>query len=185
MAEFSCLIWCLIIIFCSGVFAIQEDKKSPAETKTAKHLGMIAGGTGEIKSIKGSIIPAIYPFFCIYNGCKSVPNKIFYFKLKLRFFQFYWANIWTPVHAGITPMLQLITAIMKDPKDQTVCHLLFANQVRFLHIVLWLGCLNWVLKVSVPPVWERHPAEGRIGGNPGAAPRPLQAVVHSGQSARR
>lgn len=35
--------------FCSGVFAIQEDKKSPAETKTAKRLGMIAGGTGGIK----------------------------------------------------------------------------------------------------------------------------------------
>jgi len=31
---------------------------------------------------------------------------------------------------GITPMLQLITAIMKDPQDPTVCHLLFANQVR-------------------------------------------------------
>eukprot|EP00069_Balaena_mysticetus_P007019 bmy_01037T0 len=29
---------------------------------------------------------------------------------------------------GITPMLQLIRAIMKDPDDQTVCHLLFANQ---------------------------------------------------------
>ncbi|XP_014901058.1 NADH-cytochrome b5 reductase 3-like [Poecilia latipinna] len=57
-----------------GVFAIQADKKSPAVTKTAKQVGMIAGGT------------------------------------------------------GITPMLQLITAIMKDPQDQTVCHLLFANQ---------------------------------------------------------
>lgn len=32
---------------------------------------------------------------------------------------------------GITPMLQLITAVMKDPQDQTVCHLLFANQVTF------------------------------------------------------
>lgn len=31
--------------------------------------------------------------------------------------------------AGITPMLQIITAVMKDPQDQTVCHLLFANQV--------------------------------------------------------
>lgn len=29
-------------------------------------------------------------------------------------------------------MLQIITAIMKDPKDPTVCHLLFANQVGFL-----------------------------------------------------
>uniref|UniRef100_A0A8C7P7P0 NADH-cytochrome b5 reductase n=1 Tax=Oncorhynchus mykiss TaxID=8022 RepID=A0A8C7P7P0_ONCMY len=31
---------------------------------------------------------------------------------------------------GITPMLQIITAIMKDPQDQTVCHLLFANQTE-------------------------------------------------------
>lgn len=42
-----------------------------------------------------------------------------------------------PVPSGITPMLQIITAIMKDPQDQTVCHLLFANQVslhHFLHL---------------------------------------------------
>lgn len=32
--------------------------------------------------------------------------------------------------AGITPMLQIISAVMKDPQDPTVCHLLFANQVR-------------------------------------------------------
>lgn len=31
----------------AGVFAVQADKKAPAETKTAKHLGMIAGGTGK------------------------------------------------------------------------------------------------------------------------------------------
>ncbi|XP_029902156.1 NADH-cytochrome b5 reductase 3 [Myripristis murdjan] len=31
---------------------------------------------------------------------------------------------------GITPMLQIITAVMKDPKDPTVCHLLFANQTE-------------------------------------------------------
>ncbi|XP_077356081.1 NADH-cytochrome b5 reductase 3 [Festucalex cinctus] len=66
----------LLIYQGKGVFAIQADKKSPAVTKTAKHVGMIAGGT------------------------------------------------------GITPMLQLITAIMKDPQDQTVCHLLFANQTE-------------------------------------------------------
>ncbi|MED6271291.1 NADH-cytochrome b5 reductase 3 [Characodon lateralis] len=60
----------------AGVFAIQPDKKAPAVSKTAKHVGMIAGGT------------------------------------------------------GITPMLQLITAVTKDPQDQTVCHLLFANQTE-------------------------------------------------------
>lgn len=66
----------LLVYKGQGVFAIQAEKKSPAETKTAKHVGMIAGGT------------------------------------------------------GITPMLQLITAVMKDPKDQTVCYLLFANQTE-------------------------------------------------------
>ncbi|XP_041833178.1 NADH-cytochrome b5 reductase 3 [Melanotaenia boesemani] len=64
----------LLVYKGKGVFAIQSDKKSPAELKTAKHVGMIAGGT------------------------------------------------------GITPMLQLITAVTNDPRDQTVCHLLFANQ---------------------------------------------------------
>ncbi|MCJ8743404.1 hypothetical protein PDJAM_G00093640 [Pangasius djambal] len=57
-----------------GVFEIKPEKKSPPEVKTAKHLGMIAGGT------------------------------------------------------GITPMLQIIRAIIKDPKDKTICYLLFANQ---------------------------------------------------------
>lgn len=33
---------------------------------------------------------------------------------------------------GITPMLQLISAMMKDPQDHTVCHLLFANQVSVI-----------------------------------------------------
>uniref|UniRef100_A0A671NCH0 NADH-cytochrome b5 reductase n=1 Tax=Sinocyclocheilus anshuiensis TaxID=1608454 RepID=A0A671NCH0_9TELE len=59
-----------------GSFAIRPDKKSDPVIKTAKHVGMIAGGT------------------------------------------------------GITPMLQIIQAIMKDPKDETVCYLLFANQTE-------------------------------------------------------
>lgn len=66
----------LLVYKGKGVFDIKEEKKAPFETKTAKHVGMIAGGT------------------------------------------------------GITPMLQLITAVMKDPQDQTVCHLLFANQTE-------------------------------------------------------
>uniref|UniRef100_A0A7N6AVV9 NADH-cytochrome b5 reductase n=1 Tax=Anabas testudineus TaxID=64144 RepID=A0A7N6AVV9_ANATE len=66
----------LLVYKGKGVFAIQPDKKSPAVTKTAKQVGMIAGGT------------------------------------------------------GITPMLQLISAMMKDPQDHTVCHLLFANQTE-------------------------------------------------------
>ena len=31
--------------------------------------------------------------------------------------------------SGITPMLQVLNAILKDPNDQTQCFLLFANQV--------------------------------------------------------
>nr|DBA30354.1 TPA: hypothetical protein GDO54_006348 [Pyxicephalus adspersus] len=59
-----------------GSFQIRADKKSAPVTKKAKHLGMIAGGT------------------------------------------------------GITPMLQLIRAIIKDKDDHTVCYLLFANQTE-------------------------------------------------------
>ncbi|KAJ8265793.1 hypothetical protein COCON_G00148920 [Conger conger] len=59
-----------------GQFAVQPDKKSPAEIRTAKSLGLIAGGT------------------------------------------------------GITPMLQLVRAIVKNPTDLTSCSLLFANQTE-------------------------------------------------------
>ncbi|XP_036376180.1 NADH-cytochrome b5 reductase 3 [Megalops cyprinoides] len=59
-----------------GKFAIKPDKKSEPVIKTAKHVGMIAGGT------------------------------------------------------GITPMLQIINAVMKDPQDDTMCYLLFANQTE-------------------------------------------------------
>ncbi|XP_067110206.1 NADH-cytochrome b5 reductase 3-like [Osmerus mordax] len=66
----------LLIYNGKGEFAIQPEKKTPAVIKKAKHVGMIAGGT------------------------------------------------------GITPMLQIITAVMKDSEDTTVCHLLFANQTE-------------------------------------------------------
>ncbi|KAJ8258036.1 hypothetical protein GJAV_G00192450 [Gymnothorax javanicus] len=59
-----------------GRFAVQPDKKSPADMKTVNSIGLIAGGT------------------------------------------------------GITPMLQLIRAIIKDPTDKTHCCLLFANQTE-------------------------------------------------------
>ncbi|KAM6985411.1 NADH-cytochrome b5 reductase 3-like [Aplochiton taeniatus] len=66
----------LLVYKGKGTFAIQAEKKSTPVMKSAKHVGMIAGGT------------------------------------------------------GITPMLQVVTAVMKDPEDQTVCHLLFANQTE-------------------------------------------------------
>ncbi|XP_053246711.1 NADH-cytochrome b5 reductase 2 isoform X1 [Podarcis raffonei] len=66
----------LLVYKGSGKFSIKPDKKSEARIKFAKHVGMIAGGT------------------------------------------------------GITPMLQLIRHITKDPKDNTKCYLLFANQTE-------------------------------------------------------
>lgn len=42
---------------------------------------------------------------------------------------------WNYPHAGITPMLQLIRAILKVPEDPTQCFLLFANQVSLLFSV--------------------------------------------------
>uniref|UniRef100_A0A8D2LIN6 NADH-cytochrome b5 reductase n=1 Tax=Varanus komodoensis TaxID=61221 RepID=A0A8D2LIN6_VARKO len=66
----------LLVYKGSGNFSIKPDKKSAASMKFAKHLGMIAGGT------------------------------------------------------GITPMLQLIRHITKDPRDHTKCYLLFANQTE-------------------------------------------------------
>ncbi|KAJ8388590.1 hypothetical protein AAFF_G00131550 [Aldrovandia affinis] len=66
----------LLVYQGKGKFAIKPDKKSAPAITTAKHVGMIAGGT------------------------------------------------------GITPMLQIINAVMKDPEDTTVCHLLFANQTE-------------------------------------------------------
>lgn len=46
--------------------------------------------------------------------------------------------------AGITPMLQLARAILKDPEDPTQCFLLFANQVGLLSSVL--GRHSWVAR---------------------------------------
>lgn len=59
-----------------GKFAIRPDKKSEPQTKSTKHIGMLAGGT------------------------------------------------------GITPMLQLIRHITQDPRDDTKCYLIFANQTE-------------------------------------------------------
>lgn len=44
-----------------GVFEIKPEKKLPPEVKTAKHLGMIAGGTGDL-----------CVFMCTLNSCINV-----------------------------------------------------------------------------------------------------------------
>lgn len=47
------------LVLLAGVFAVQADKKSPAETRTAKHLGMIAGGTGKNQEVVCSTHPVV------------------------------------------------------------------------------------------------------------------------------
>lgn len=64
----------LLVYDGTGEFSIRADKKTDPKKRAAKHLGMIAGGT------------------------------------------------------GITPMLQLVRHILKDPEDKTDLSLLFANQ---------------------------------------------------------
>ncbi|XP_067090497.1 NADH-cytochrome b5 reductase 1 [Osmerus mordax] len=81
-----------------GQFAIQPEKKSPAETKAARSVGLIAGGT------------------------------------------------------GITPMLQLVRAILKDPSDQTSCSLLFANQTE----------KDILLRDELEELKARHPDRFRL-----------------------
>lgn len=90
--------------------------------------------------------------------------------------------------AGITPMLQIISAVMKDPQDTTVCHLLFANQVRPAdRCATFPGDRGFDVDTSCPASTERerHPAAAGAGGDPGQQPRSLQAVVHSGPSTTR
>lgn len=65
-----------LIYGAGGQFLIRKDKKTPPESKIAKKVGMISGGT------------------------------------------------------GITPMLQLVRAVLKDPRDKTKMWLLFANQTE-------------------------------------------------------
>lgn len=92
----------------------------------------------------------------------------------------YYVSLWT-VYAGITPMLQLIRAILKDPKDPTQCCLLFANQVGLFFSILGLyscmGCLRDVASMGkmgqclfcplpkVPPV-DREPSAIIRGQSP-------------------
>lgn len=66
----------------AGMFKIRPDKKLEAQTRVARKVGMIAGGT------------------------------------------------------GITPMLQLVRQVFKDPEDRTELWLLFANQVGFFSMML-------------------------------------------------
>ncbi|XP_028810638.1 NADH-cytochrome b5 reductase 3 [Denticeps clupeoides] len=53
---------------------------------------------------------------------------------------------------GITPMLQIIQAVLKDPEDQTVCHLLFANQTE----------KDILLRTELEELQARHPSRFKL-----------------------
>ncbi|XP_075043585.1 NADH-cytochrome b5 reductase 2 [Mixophyes fleayi] len=88
----------LLVYKGKGKFAIRPDKKSEAQTKSTKHIGMIAGGT------------------------------------------------------GITPMLQLIRHITKDPSDNTKCYLIFANQTED----------DILLRTELDVVAKEHPNQFKL-----------------------
>ncbi|CAB1353896.1 unnamed protein product, partial [Coregonus sp. 'balchen'] len=91
----------------TGQFAVQTDKKYPAEIKVASTVGLIAGGT------------------------------------------------------GITPMLQLVRAIMKDPSDRTTCSLLYANQTE----------KDILLRDELEEVQARHPDRFKLWFTVDRAPK--------------
>ncbi|XP_019332630.1 NADH-cytochrome b5 reductase 2 isoform X2 [Alligator mississippiensis] len=53
---------------------------------------------------------------------------------------------------GITPMLQLIRHITKDPKDDTKCYLLFANQTE----------KDILLRTELEEVAKKHPSQFKL-----------------------
>lgn len=53
---------------------------------------------------------------------------------------------------GITPMLQLIRAVMKDKDDPTICYLLFANQTD----------KDILLRNELEEIRERHPSRFKL-----------------------
>lgn len=76
-------------------------------------------GRGEAQRMAGCELPS-----CPSTSAPRAPDP--YLCAPSRFSLSPWGS---PSFLGITPMLQVIRAIMKDPNDHTVCHLLFANQV--------------------------------------------------------
>ncbi|XP_023077597.1 NADH-cytochrome b5 reductase 3 isoform X4 [Piliocolobus tephrosceles] len=66
---------------------------------------------------------------------------------------------------GITPMLQVIRAIMKDPDDHTVCHLLFANQDSWIPVFVSASHLRDVASRAASGKWPHlllREQEGKI-----------------------
>ncbi|XP_076450996.1 NADH-cytochrome b5 reductase 2-like isoform X2 [Babylonia areolata] len=88
----------LLVYDGKGTFKIRPDKKEEPETKMAKNVGMIAGGT------------------------------------------------------GITPMLQLIRQVFKDPEDNTNLWLIFANQTEN----------DILLRTELEEIQQEHPSRFKL-----------------------
>ncbi|KAG8507236.1 NADH-cytochrome b5 reductase 2, partial [Galemys pyrenaicus] len=84
-----------------GKFSIKPNKTSQPEVKSVQHLGMIAGGTG-------GTVKLLRPGAAGLRGGVNLPDCV----------------------PGITPMLQLIRHITRNPSDSTRMSLIFANQTE-------------------------------------------------------
>lgn len=116
----------------TGKFAIRPDKKSDAEVRKFKHVAMIAGGTGTVMLRHFERAPVIHNRFPHFPA-KTI-NQDTLIKDDLL------------VLSGITPMLQLIRSITADSSDETVCSLIFANQVSQIHDGIFFRTLTDINK---------------------------------------
>lgn len=121
---------CSFFLF-PGKFAIRADKKSNPVVRTVKSVGMIAGGTGKGQNPGRAVVDQNVGVGGGMAGGRSAARPGCPTCLLA------WVSgvLWQALSAcgscftGITPMLQVIRAVLKDPNDHTVCYLLFANQV--------------------------------------------------------
>ncbi|XGW06508.1 hypothetical protein V3C99_016650 [Haemonchus contortus] len=110
MIKFSCD---LLLVYFRGV-----HPKFPDGGKMSQHLEqMKIGDTIDFRGPSGLIVYKGNGKFAVRPDKKSPPKDRFFKKISM-----------IAGGTGITPMLQIITAILKDPEDKTHISLLFANQ---------------------------------------------------------
>ncbi|KAB7499805.1 NADH-cytochrome b5 reductase 2 [Armadillidium nasatum] len=93
-----------------GIFAIRRDKKSPQNMVLATRVNMIAALTRNHIVFKNIYVAFVGIF-------ERLIIKVF-------------SSSMLTGGTGITPMLQLIRHIVRDPKDKTEVRLIFANQTE-------------------------------------------------------
>uniref|UniRef100_A0A915IBK5 Cytochrome-b5 reductase n=1 Tax=Romanomermis culicivorax TaxID=13658 RepID=A0A915IBK5_ROMCU len=111
-----------------GEFAIKPNKKQAQVLKHATRVGLIAGGT---------VVDLCYPFLNhnsvindkSYNHIDMGMNGYYLYTRSLKLIPGY-PTLEKNGCLRITPMLQLIRAVLKDSGDKTQLHLLFANQTE-------------------------------------------------------